>query len=159
MGLRGGGHRLRASELKEAKTMFHPKVQRAMCALVLGGAMGCGSFPVHAGTVKTVFVIAMENHNWTQPSSPAGYGITRGRASFACLRAKGGKNDVSSKSSTGDVRVGSRRSNGVWKFPRPCGHCENGVRDRDGEPQLDAAQQSCGLWDYAGAGIVCVPPS
>jgi hypothetical protein len=33
------------------------------------GAMGCGSFPVHAGTVKTVFVIAMENHNWTQPST------------------------------------------------------------------------------------------
>jgi hypothetical protein len=36
--------------------------------------MGCGSFPVHAGTVKTVFVIAMENHNWTQPSSQSSPG-------------------------------------------------------------------------------------
>jgi hypothetical protein len=49
--------------------MFHPKFQRAMYAVALSGAMGCGSFPVHAGTVKTVFVIAMENHNWTQPSA------------------------------------------------------------------------------------------
>jgi len=46
-----------------------------MCALALAGAMGCGSFPVHADDrdddhrVKKVFVIAMENHNWTQPGS------------------------------------------------------------------------------------------
>jgi hypothetical protein len=40
-----------------------------MCVLALAGAVGCGSFPVHAGTVKKVFVIAMENHNWTQPST------------------------------------------------------------------------------------------
>src|SRR5215813_8783143 len=53
----------------EAKTMFHPKFRRAMCALALAGAVGCGSFPVYAGTVKKVFVIAMENHNWTQPST------------------------------------------------------------------------------------------
>jgi phosphatidylinositol-3-phosphatase len=49
--------------------MVHPRFQQAMCALALSGAVGCGSFPVHAGTVKTVFVIAMENHNWTQPSA------------------------------------------------------------------------------------------
>jgi phosphatidylinositol-3-phosphatase len=55
--------------------MFHPKFQQAMCALALAGAVGCGSFPVHADDrdddrrVKTVFVIAMENHNWTQPST------------------------------------------------------------------------------------------
>jgi phosphatidylinositol-3-phosphatase len=49
--------------------MFHSRFQRAMGALALAGAVGCGSFPVHAGTVKKVFVIAMENHNWTQPSS------------------------------------------------------------------------------------------
>jgi len=49
--------------------MFHPRFQWAMCALALTGAVGCGSFPVQAGTVKKVFVIAMENHNWTQPSS------------------------------------------------------------------------------------------
>jgi hypothetical protein len=49
--------------------MFHPKFQWAMCALALAGAVGCGSSSVHAGTVKKVFVIAMENHNWTQPST------------------------------------------------------------------------------------------
>jgi hypothetical protein len=52
-------------------TMFNPKW--VMSALVLVGAVGCGSFPVHADDrdddhrVKKVFVIAMENHNWTQP--------------------------------------------------------------------------------------------
>jgi hypothetical protein len=49
--------------------MFHPKFQRAMCALALAGAVGCAGSPVHAGSVKKVFVIAMENHNWTQPST------------------------------------------------------------------------------------------
>jgi phosphatidylinositol-3-phosphatase len=49
--------------------MFQPKFHRAMCALALTGAVGCTSVPVHAGTVKKVFVIAMENHNWTQPST------------------------------------------------------------------------------------------
>jgi phosphatidylinositol-3-phosphatase len=50
--------------------MFHPKFQQAMCALALAGAVGCASSPVHAaGSVKKVFVIAMENHNWTQPST------------------------------------------------------------------------------------------
>jgi hypothetical protein len=66
-----------------------------------------------------------------------------GGREFACFRGKGGKNDVSSKISTGDVRVGSSWSGGVWKFPRPCGRqFEKGVRDRDGESQLDAAQHS-----------------
>jgi hypothetical protein len=49
--------------------MFHPIFQRAMCALALAGAAGFASSPVHAGSVKKVFVIAMENHNWTQPST------------------------------------------------------------------------------------------
>jgi len=55
--------------------MFHPKFQWAMGALALAGALGCGGFPVHADDrdgdhpVKKVFVIAMENHNWTQPST------------------------------------------------------------------------------------------
>jgi hypothetical protein len=40
-----------------------------MCALAVAGAVGCGSFPAHADVVKKVFVIALENHNWTQPSS------------------------------------------------------------------------------------------
>jgi hypothetical protein len=49
--------------------MFHPKFQWATCALALAGAVACGSFPVRADEVKKVFVIALENHNWTQPSS------------------------------------------------------------------------------------------
>jgi len=51
-----------------------------MCSLAIAGAMGCGSFAAHADDrdrdrddddhhVKTVFVIAMENHNWTQPAA------------------------------------------------------------------------------------------
>jgi hypothetical protein len=34
----------------------------SMLASCLGGA-------AHAGQIKTVFVIAMENHNWVQPAS------------------------------------------------------------------------------------------
>jgi hypothetical protein len=55
--------------------MFHPKFQWAICALALAGAVGGGSVPAHADDrdsdhrVKKVFVIAMENHNWTQPST------------------------------------------------------------------------------------------
>lgn len=52
--------------------MFHPKFQWVTCALALAGVVGYGSFPAHADDdhhVKTVFVIAMENHNWTQPST------------------------------------------------------------------------------------------
>jgi hypothetical protein len=59
--------------------MFYPKFQWALCALALAGAVGCGCFPVHADDhdnngdndhrVKKVFVIAMENHNWTQPNT------------------------------------------------------------------------------------------
>jgi len=57
--------------------MFERKFQLA-CVLALAGVVGIGSFPVHAdegdddgdaGRVKTVFVIAMENHNWTQPGT------------------------------------------------------------------------------------------
>ena len=59
--------------------MFERKFQLA-CVLALAGVVGIGSFPVHAdegdddgdaGRVKTVFVIAMENHNWTQPAAQA----------------------------------------------------------------------------------------
>jgi len=34
-----------------------------------------GAFPSHAQQVKTVFVIAMENHNWTQPANQFTGGI------------------------------------------------------------------------------------
>lgn len=55
--------------------MIYPRFQWAVGALALAGAVGCGCVPVHADDrdgdrgVKKVFVIAMENHNWTQPSS------------------------------------------------------------------------------------------
>src|SRR5262249_14910629 len=54
---------------QDAKQMFHAKFLRTVSALALAGAMGLGSFPAHAENVKKVFVIAMENHNWTQPST------------------------------------------------------------------------------------------
>jgi hypothetical protein len=62
--------------------MLYSKYQRVMCALALAGALGWGVFPVHADgrdddrrdddhdqRVKKVFIIAMENHNWVQPST------------------------------------------------------------------------------------------
>lgn len=49
--------------------MFHAKLDRAMYAMALAGVVGCGISPAHADVVKKVFVIAMENHNWTQPST------------------------------------------------------------------------------------------
>jgi hypothetical protein len=64
--------------------MLQMRYQVAAGALVLGGALASGGFTVHADRwrdddrdhdhgrsdrrVKTVFVIAMENHNWTQPA-------------------------------------------------------------------------------------------
>src|SRR5262249_35777226 len=68
--------------LRRRHWMFKPKYQWFVCALALAGAMAAGGFAVHAdgrddddqgddsgGRVKTVFVVAMENHNWTQPST------------------------------------------------------------------------------------------
>jgi hypothetical protein len=40
-----------------------------MCALAVAGAVAYGNFPAHADVIKKVFVIALENHNWTQPST------------------------------------------------------------------------------------------
>jgi len=42
-----------------------------VCALFAAA----GAFPAHAQQVKTVFVIAMENHNWTQPANQFTGGI------------------------------------------------------------------------------------
>jgi hypothetical protein len=36
---------------------------------VVGVALSVATFRVHAADVKKVFVIAMENHNWTQPAN------------------------------------------------------------------------------------------
>lgn len=52
--------------------MFHPRFQCAMCALAVVGAVGYGSSPAHADVAKKVFVIALENHNWTQPNPTSG---------------------------------------------------------------------------------------
>ncbi len=52
--------------------MLSPTIHRTMFALALAGA-GCVSVAAHADDddhhIKKVFVIAMENHNWMQPSS------------------------------------------------------------------------------------------
>jgi hypothetical protein len=61
--------------------VFQPKYQRSVCALALAGALSSVGFAAHADGgdddakdkwddhVKTVFVVAMENHNWTQPAT------------------------------------------------------------------------------------------
>jgi phosphatidylinositol-3-phosphatase len=52
--------------------MNHRKYRPIVCALALAGTLGWGVFPVHAddeSKTGKVFVIAMENHNWTQPAS------------------------------------------------------------------------------------------
>jgi len=57
--------------------MLQMKRQASACALALGGAMVWGGFAVHADPANSngigtrprkVFVVAMENHNWTQPN-------------------------------------------------------------------------------------------
>jgi hypothetical protein len=42
-----------------------------VCALFAAA----GNFPAHAQEIKTVFVVAMENHNWTQPANQFTGGI------------------------------------------------------------------------------------
>ena len=53
--------------------MLHPKIKQVVCALAVFVATGWCGIPVRADDdgVKKVFVIAMENHNWTQPSTVA----------------------------------------------------------------------------------------
>src|SRR5216110_2828143 len=40
-----------------------------VCSFALIGALAIGGFKARAADVKSVFVIAMENHNWTQPAN------------------------------------------------------------------------------------------
>jgi hypothetical protein len=70
--------------------VFHFNYKKAVCAFLLVTAVGAASFTVHADQhdqdqdrdrkeqrdndgrrIKTVFVVAMENHNWTQPGTIA----------------------------------------------------------------------------------------
>ena len=50
--------------------MLQIRDRRTWGAIALVGALS--SFSARAENVKTVFVIAMENHNWTQPAQVAG---------------------------------------------------------------------------------------
>src|SRR5215470_4116478 len=66
--------------------MWQMRRSTAACALAIAGALVWGTFAVHANQnqnqndqgdqdgsasrSKQVFVIAMENHNWTQPGGP-----------------------------------------------------------------------------------------
>ena len=50
--------------------MLQIRHRRTLGALALLGAIG--SLSARADDIKTVFVIAMENHNWTQPAQVAG---------------------------------------------------------------------------------------
>src|ERR1700757_4888163 len=53
--------------------MPYPRFLRTLRVCALFAA--AGAFPAHAPQVKTVFVIAMENHNWTQPANQFTGGI------------------------------------------------------------------------------------
>src|SRR5579862_1430759 len=50
--------------------MLQTRHRRTLGAFLLFGALSC--FSASAAEIKTVFVIAMENHNWTQPAQVAG---------------------------------------------------------------------------------------
>jgi hypothetical protein len=50
--------------------MLQTRTYRTLSALVLFSAFS--TFRANAADIKTVFVIAMENHNWTQPTQVAG---------------------------------------------------------------------------------------
>ncbi|MDT7812690.1 MAG: phosphatidylinositol-3-phosphatase, partial [Acidobacteriaceae bacterium] len=52
--------------------MYSIRLPRLFGTLALFAAC---NFNVHAQEVKTVFVIAMENHNWTQPANQSTGGI------------------------------------------------------------------------------------
>src|SRR5262249_16916588 len=45
------------------------------CAFVVSAALVIGGSSLRADDVKTVFVIALENHNWTQPANQFTGGI------------------------------------------------------------------------------------
>jgi phosphatidylinositol-3-phosphatase len=57
--------------------MFQAKYQVSLCAVALVSALAWFGFTAHADTTddqtdrgaRKVFIVAMENHNWTQPSS------------------------------------------------------------------------------------------
>ncbi len=60
--------------------MFQMKPQLSLCALTVAGVLAWGGLTTHADDdreggrdrgdrLRTIFVIAMENHNWTQPAS------------------------------------------------------------------------------------------
>jgi len=53
--------------------MPYPRFFRTLGVCALFAA--AGAFPAHAQQVKTVFVIAMENHNWAQPANQFTGGI------------------------------------------------------------------------------------
>jgi hypothetical protein len=53
--------------------MFQIIHRRTLSAVAILGALS--SFSVRADNIKTVFVIAMENHNWTQPANQFNGGI------------------------------------------------------------------------------------
>jgi phosphatidylinositol-3-phosphatase len=55
--------------------MVRMRYRVMMCATAIAVAMSAGSFRLRAADVKTVFVIAMENHNWTQPDNKFTGGI------------------------------------------------------------------------------------
>jgi len=52
--------------------MVQARIRIALCITTLIAAAAFSGLTARANDVKTVFVIAMENHNWTQPAQVAG---------------------------------------------------------------------------------------
>src|SRR5579872_4078572 len=55
--------------------MMNSRVRIALSGVTVAGAIVAAGFTARADDVKTVFVIAMENHNWTQPANQFTGGI------------------------------------------------------------------------------------
>jgi phosphatidylinositol-3-phosphatase len=55
--------------------MLRARHRLTLCALALSAVLGWNGFSARAADVKAIFVIAMENHNWTQPANQFTGGI------------------------------------------------------------------------------------
>src|SRR5215467_1135330 len=64
-----------SNPLRSEESMSHVRWSGAIGSFALLAGMGVGSTDANAQQIKTVFVIAMENHNWTQPANKFTGGI------------------------------------------------------------------------------------
>lgn len=66
---------MRKTVVEDADNPAKKSAVKRVGLVVAGGLLAsCAAGAAHAGAIKTVFVIAMENHNWTQPASQTSLG-------------------------------------------------------------------------------------